>query len=100
MNQVNSVSFTVNSSTHVTIAWAADPQAVKYQVALKEVPNEVSTIENITNGALRYEFTTAKSGTTYHVNVRAVSANGKASDWSRTGVFIMTCKSCLSQICS
>lgn len=95
-NQVIGVNITVNSATHATITWHAIPEAVKYQVALHE--DGRATIQDISNGAMRFEFTNAKSGTTYIVNVRAVFANDKVGNWSTSGT-LLTRKNCYSYSC-
>lgn len=44
---------------------------------------------------MRFEFTNAKSGTTYIVSVRAVFANDKVGNWSTSGT-LLTRKNCYS----
>ena len=91
---------TVNSPTHATISWKAVSQAVaKYQLTLKENPDGPTTTHDITNGALRYEFTNAKSGTNYVARVRAVAANNIVGNWSTPGIVGMR-KNCSPYICS
>ena len=77
--------------THTCYNYMASHSTTSCQVqlTLKENPDGPTTTYDITNGARRFEFTNAKSDTTYIATVRAVAANDKVGNWSTPGTIVM-----------